>query len=229
MRLSSAVLLSLALHVVALGWRSVQPPIQGGEPNRAIQLRWAPVAPVSSDAVSVVEAPLSVKRKRSERIIALPRPQVSDFVVQTQVQPPEPAAKTETASAIEPRMPSAESARAPKSDDGAARKARQDMESRADGILQYRLALAREARKYRRYPGIARANGWEGDVTVVVTTVSGMPVPVASISTSSGRPVLDRAGLEMIGAALRDVPVPEILRGKEFAVTVPIRFSLDEN
>lgn len=98
-----------------------------------------------------------------------------------------------------------------------------------DGIRQYRLNLAREARRYRRFPAMARSNGWEGQVIVVVSTVAGSPLPQASLSAGSGRVVLDRAALEMIALAIRDAAIPEALRGKEFALTLPVQFSLDDD
>ena len=40
-----------------------------------------------------------------------------------------------------------------------------------DGVRQYRMNLAREARRFKDYPGMARVLGWEGVAVVVVNYV----------------------------------------------------------
>jgi protein TonB len=95
-----------------------------------------------------------------------------------------------------------------------------------DGIRQYRLSLAREARQSRTYPASAREQGWEGVVVVVVTTVAGLPGPQVTLSQSSGHPLLDRAAIELVALAVINAPIPESLRGRQFALTLPIHYQL---
>ena len=64
-----------------------------------------------------------------------------------------------------------------------------------DGVRQYRLSLAREARRFKRYPDQARERGREGVVVVVVKTVAGVAIPQVKLepverlrSAGSGRP-----------------------------------------
>lgn len=97
-----------------------------------------------------------------------------------------------------------------------------------DGIRQYRLNLAREARNYRRFPALARQRGWEGEVSVVVGTVAGVVVPQVSLNQGSGIPVLDSAAIEMVRLAVGSAVLPETLRGRAFALTLPIRFTLED-
>lgn len=97
-----------------------------------------------------------------------------------------------------------------------------------DGIRRYRLNLAREARKFKRFPELARRQGWEGEVSIVVTTIAGHVLPQVSLSQESGFPVLDAAALEMVRLAVPGAEVPESLRGQVFALTLPIRFSLED-
>jgi protein TonB len=47
-----------------------------------------------------------------------------------------------------------------------------------------------------------------------------------SIESSSGHDVLDMQALEMLLQAVRQATVPESLRGKQFAINVPIHFRL---
>jgi periplasmic protein TonB len=98
----------------------------------------------------------------------------------------------------------------------------------ADGIRQYRINLGREAKRFRRYPVLARERGWEGEVLVVVTTVAGISEPRVSLSRSSGRTVLDNEALAMLQQAVRTAQVPETLANRPFALDMPVRFSLEE-
>ena len=97
-----------------------------------------------------------------------------------------------------------------------------------DGVRQYRMNLAREARRFKDYPGMARALGWEGVAVVVVNTVAGVAVPVVSLSQSSGFDALDQAALDLVGQAVGTAALPENLRGRQFALTLPIHYRLDE-
>lgn len=97
-----------------------------------------------------------------------------------------------------------------------------------DGLREYRLNLSREARRYKRYPALARQRGLEGVVVIVVSTSAGLPVPQVSLSRSSGQDVLDQQAMEMLGLAVRAASLPDSLRGRDFALDLPIHFSLDE-
>lgn len=97
-----------------------------------------------------------------------------------------------------------------------------------DAIRQYRLNVAREARQFKRYPPLARARGWEGDVVVVVNTAAGSAMPQVSLSQSSGFALLDEEALLLVGQAVRRAALPEGLRGHNFALTLPIQYRIDE-
>jgi periplasmic protein TonB len=101
-------------------------------------------------------------------------------------------------------------------------------EANPDGIRQYRLNLAREARRFKSYPGVARERGWEGDVVVVVNTAAGAELPQVALGQSSGRPLLDEEAINLVGQAVRSAAIPDSLRGRSFALTLPIQFRLDE-
>jgi protein TonB len=92
---------------------------------------------------------------------------------------------------------------------------------------QYRVQLIDEARRYKRYPPLARENNWQGDVRVgVVIGANGRPS--VTLKGSSGYEVLDRQALEMFAQAARAVPVPPALRGKEFALEVRAVYGLED-
>lgn len=98
----------------------------------------------------------------------------------------------------------------------------------ADGLRSYRLALAREARRHKRYPSQAIDAGWGGTAEVRVSVPAVGAVQVAELTKSSGHPLLDEAALEMLRQAAPATPVPAALRGRAFAVNLPVVFELPE-
>lgn len=97
-----------------------------------------------------------------------------------------------------------------------------------DGLRGYRLAIASQARRFKRYPALAMEAGWSGSVDVRVEVgADGRPRP-ASVSRSSGHEVLDRAALNMIDSGALRARLPDSLRGRVFAVSLPVVFDLDE-
>ena len=98
----------------------------------------------------------------------------------------------------------------------------------ADDLRTYRLNLSREARRFKRYPAIARERGLEGIVVVVVSTRAGVTLPQVSLSQGSGETVLDQQALEMVNFAVRYALMPNSLRQRDFGIDLPIHFSLDE-
>lgn len=98
----------------------------------------------------------------------------------------------------------------------------------ADDLRQYRLSLAVAARRFKRYPALARERGWEGTVDVAVGIAASLPAPQVALAASSGSPVLDEQALEMVARAARAAVLPESLKGRDFRLVLPVTFSLDE-
>ena len=98
----------------------------------------------------------------------------------------------------------------------------------AEGLKEYRLSLSREARRYKRYPAIARERGLQGVVVIVINTRSGVIEPQVSLSQSSGQDILDEQALEMLRLAVRAAKLPESLRGRDFGLDLPVHFSLED-
>lgn len=98
----------------------------------------------------------------------------------------------------------------------------------ADGLRRYRLALAREAGRYKRYPERAIEAGWSGTAELRVKVMPGQSLPVAELTKSSGHAVLDEAALEMLKRAMPTTPIPASLQARVFSVELPIVFELPE-
>lgn len=98
----------------------------------------------------------------------------------------------------------------------------------AEGVRRYRLGLGRVARHYREALRQQIPAGWQGEVGVVVGKLAGTGWPQADLSQSSGIDALDQAVLQMVRQAIQGVVLPEELQGRAFALTLPIRFSVDD-
>ena len=98
----------------------------------------------------------------------------------------------------------------------------------AEGLGEYRLGLAREARRFKRYPTVARENAWTGVVVLTIQGAASAATPIVSIDQSSGHAALDAQALEMLEQATRRTPLPDSLMGKQFAIRLPIHYRLDD-
>ena len=93
-------------------------------------------------------------------------------------------------------------------------------------IAQYRGALISVARRYKIYPRVAIDNNWEGRVEVRMVIGPAGSIASMRVMASAGYEVLDAQALDMIRKAWPEARLPVNLRGREFAVDVPVIFSL---
>jgi protein TonB len=93
-------------------------------------------------------------------------------------------------------------------------------------LATYRLEIIQLARQFKRYPPIARENNWEGRAEVRLSFAPGGRRPSVDLIKSSGYPILDRQAIDTLAKAV--VPLPEALRGRQFALDVPVIFNLDD-
>lgn len=218
-----SLIASLLLHLLLLlGLRVVALPLVpiNASPPKALEAVLSTAAVPAAPAHSVLERSVpKVVRIRPERIIAPARQNSRSEV-------PVFAENTPSTAAL--------SAVPPAKGDGGAVPATQTMVAAptdvidADGLRLYRLALAKEARRYKRYPALARERNWEGVVTVTISIPLPGALPLVALGKSSGHEILDRQALEMIGQAVLAASLPESLRGRAVTVSLPVRYSLDE-
>lgn len=92
----------------------------------------------------------------------------------------------------------------------------------AEGLRGYRIGLAVSARRFRRMEA-----GWRGTAEVRIgVTAAGLALP-PELVRPSGQAALDAAALEMMGRAAAATALPDSLRGRAFAVSLPVEFSPD--
>ena len=97
-------------------------------------------------------------------------------------------------------------------------------DSRAEGVREYRLALATQARRYKRYPPRAMEAGVGGTAEIRIAVAAEGRATEVLLARSSGDDTLDAAALEMMRKAAPRTTVPESLRDRSFAVNLPIVF-----
>lgn len=228
-RLRFALFASLSIHALVLlqGLHRTLP--AAAPPNLLATLR--PAAAPAATATAPDPAPDAVPHVASPRRAVSPAPTfvVSGAAAPAVAMPPPPDAAD-----VRSTPPADESQRAAPAVPAAAEAAAPaplpaDAGLSADGMRRYRLSLASQARRFKRYPAQALASGWVGTAEIRLEIGGdGQPKSV-EVLHSSGYVVLDRAAVTMIEAGAQHAPVPAELRGKAFSVVLPVVFDLTES
>jgi protein TonB len=95
-------------------------------------------------------------------------------------------------------------------------------------LEKYRLQLKLVAARYKRYPRMANDNDWKGLVALRMVVAPSGHVASLTVTKTSGYDVLDRQAQEMFRKAAADVPVPPVLRGKQFSLDVAVDYYLTD-
>lgn len=90
----------------------------------------------------------------------------------------------------------------------------------------YLLRVMMKLNRAKRYPRRARLAGIEGRVEVEFVITTDGEVSEVKLVSSSGSPLLDRAGLNMVRDASPFDPIPEALSTEELRLIVPVVFKL---
>jgi protein TonB len=97
----------------------------------------------------------------------------------------------------------------------------------ADELARFRMRVIEAAMQFKRYPRAAQENNWVGRVDVRVTFGADGRRASIAVVRSSGHEILDKQALDTITKAL--VPVPPALRGRAFALEIPVIYNLNDN
>ncbi|MDR1935538.1 MAG: energy transducer TonB, partial [Candidatus Accumulibacter sp.] len=101
-------------------------------------------------------------------------------------------------------------------------------ETGADDLRRYRLALKASAERLKRYPPLAREQGWEGSVEIALDFRPPAAEPELSLAASSGKKILDEQALETLRQAVRRTDLPESLKGRDFRILQVVSFNLED-
>ena len=227
------VLASIALHALVLlgvSWEAA--PVPSAKKLLVLTARLAPVAAAPREPLPPLQPVPPAPRPVLDKPAATPAPaaQKTAPVEAVKTAPPESAsaAPVTQVSGAQPAAPD-QARSAPQAPVVATTAATAKSGSGVDAgtLEQYRLALIVATRRYKRYPAIAMEKGWQGRAEVhMVIGANGM-LASASIKTSSGHQVLDNQALDMLKKGKTTIPIPAGLRGREFAIDVPVIFNLE--
>ncbi len=222
-----ALILSLLAHAMVLLGVLVVLPVQLDAPAATIKVVFSAGAPqvavnagVKKEAGAEASPSPAVPRTKARQLAveqpsaALSVPPASSLISTT---PAESVVAPSTTADV-PRVQASAQASAPAmARDGV----------NADDLRQYRISLAIAARRFKRYPALARERGWEGTAEVALTVSAHLREPDVALLRSSGHAALDRQAQEMMAQAARAAVLPESLKGRDFRIMLPVQFSLD--
>lgn len=229
--LTQALIASVLIHAVLLLGVVTLSPVQFDTPVATISVRInrdAPRAelakpvsvPVPSTLLTEYKAVVSMSRKAPE-----PKAVVAERLTDTSAALSVPSAIADIGAATPaPSVPPSAGGTAPTPRLVIAR----------DGISaeersQFRLSLIISTKRFKQYPRLARERGWEGTVEVALNFSSRTSAPEIALTRSSGQSVLDEQALEMATRAAQVTTLPEGLKGRDFSLSLPVKFSLDDN
>lgn len=206
--------ISLLLHFLLL-WPSLpQRPADDPLPALMATLRPPSAAPAAPEPARVRDA------RPSSSAVPAPEAKAPEPTRVPVLATPEAAASV---AATVPRAEAAPVAAAP----AAPKASAPSSDGSAESMRQYRLALAVEARRYRRYPPRALEAGIGGTTELRIEVADG-GMPEVTLARPSGDASLDAAALEMMRKAAPRTALPEALRRRSFAVSLPIVFDPEE-
>jgi len=106
---------------------------------------------------------------------------------------------------------------------------RRDDEERAvsTALTAYGRRLYGRTMAQARYPPEAVARGWQGKVLLLLRFGKSGKLLDVDVRESSGYAVLDTEAVEMAKRAKAESPVPDILRGRDFSLTIAVNFRLE--
>jgi TonB family protein len=205
-RLGYAVAISLVAHAVLLYGSMPFAPDSPQEPATPPPL-----------VTRIVELPKPEPEPPppEEKKAPAPRRQVRKPATAKPLPPPAPA---EPAPSPSPVAPPPVASAPPVAGAPAAPAAPPPVDARAaeaETAAQYRTQLIAYARRHKPpYPSIARDNNWTGDVVLEIS-IRADGRGELGLRRGSGHAVLDKLALDTYQEALRAVPVPPTLRGKQ--------------
>lgn len=222
-RFGYALAVSVLVHALALYGRlpvlreSLQEPL--APPPLVTRLVELPKPAESSPPPEEKKPPAPRRETRKAepvRPLREPSPSAEPAREQAPPAPAEPRPAEPPAAAAQPAAPPQPQA--------------QSRAAEAASAAQYRLQLIEAARRNKPpYPSIARENNWAGDVVLeIVIRADGRAE--LGLRRGSGHTVLDKLALDTYQQALRVVPVPPALQGRQVRLE-PLRviYNLTEN
>jgi protein TonB len=179
-----------------------------------------PPTPTPTRPEPVVVAPAPLVREP----VPEPAPAVPDLRSET---PPQPAAPARVTPA--PQPPPSDTQATAKAETPAlppvVRQTQRPLDTMA--LKAFGEVLAQAIGKRKDYPRLARTRNWQGTTEVTLQIGPDGKLQDVHVGHSSGFPVLDAAAIQMVHNAAPLPEVPDVLRGRELTMTVPVVFKLE--
>jgi periplasmic protein TonB len=99
----------------------------------------------------------------------------------------------------------------------------------AGALERYIHTLSELFSRKQRYPRLAEARGWEGDVQLRLHVAGKGTRVTVEVLHSSGFQVLDQHALQLVQDTIPLPVPPAVLQGGEFQITVPIHYKLQRS
>jgi protein TonB len=231
-RLGAAVIASIAVHIAAMSFSPPRVSLPEAPPVLEVSLR-EQAAFASAPPEPARPAPATPAGPRLDSLgSAKPRKHEQVLSARTDAPAPSPVRNAEPvpASTSAPEATAAVSIPSPEAAQSAtAARAPEPHQSLSELISVYGQTISRLLTPYRKYPPIARMQGWEGLVTMELRVAPSGRLLDAAVRTSSGHEVLDRQALAMASQAEPFPAPPAALRDREITVVVvvPVVFRLE--
>jgi len=212
-----AVLASLVVHGLALGWL---PGLQQAQDLVSKPLRVLLPAPVTEPVA--VPPPPTFPRELHKTDAPAPTP-----VLTRSAQAPVSDAPTVPAAPVAAPVAAAEPAPAPAVLQ-AAPSATVLRPTAADpaALAAYGRNLAGAVALHQRYPRLAQIRQWQGSTLLQLELAADGQLQSVRVLSSSGHEILDQQAIDMVRAAVPLPPLPASLAGRSLTVDVPVVFRL---
>lgn len=222
-----AVLASIVLHAVLLFGFALRERTRQPDPPQPLVARLVEPPAAAPAPVRAAPQPEQLKPRSRPKPVA-PKPLAKEPpvpVAESATPAAEPPAEEPAPAEMEPSVPATAPAApviAAVEPSPAAPAQPRPAEAAVDvgSLAQYRQQLILAAPRHKRYPRVARDNNWQGTVALRMVVSPNGSVASIGVTKTSGYDVLDQQAQEMFRNAARTVPVPPVLRGKEFALEV---------
>jgi protein TonB len=93
-------------------------------------------------------------------------------------------------------------------------------------LKAYGSVLAQAIGQRKSYPRLARMRNWQGTTELKLQIGADAKLKGIIVARSSGFDLLDEQAVTMVKQTLPFPELPEALRGREFAIAVPVVFKL---
>jgi protein TonB len=215
-RFRYALAVSIALHALVL---------YGGLPALRESLQEPPVPPPL--VMRVVELPKAAEPEPAPPEVQKPaqrrEARKRDTIKPAPEPLPAPAPPREVAAPPPPQSSPVEAPAATAQSSAAPQPQIDSRAAEATSAAQYRMQLIAYAQRNKPpYPRLARENNWAGEVTLEIALRADGQAELG-LRRGSGYEVLDKLALDTYQEALRSVPVPPALRGRQVKLE-PLRF-----